>query len=101
MIIRYALFKRIVKPGKTKEFREAVLTSILPRWKQMPGALAVRVTFAEARDEDAPEYPLIWLSAILIWRLLMQHWPARTAYLLKPQRMKSCRSILMAGFIIM
>lgn len=59
MIIRYALFEGTVKPGKTKEFREAVLTSILPRWKQMPGALAIRVTFADARDEDAPEYPLI------------------------------------------
>ena len=36
-----------------------VLAEILPVWRRFPGALAIHVTFAEDRDEGAPEYPLI------------------------------------------
>ncbi|MDO8884183.1 MAG: hypothetical protein U0934_03965 [Pseudotabrizicola sp.] len=59
MITRYALFEGRVHDGQTEAFREAVLTEILPKWKAFPGALAVRVNFAESRDDGAPEYPLI------------------------------------------
>ena len=59
MITRYALFEGSIKPGLTDAFRAAVLEELLPKWKAFPGALAVRVTFAEARDEGAPEFPLI------------------------------------------
>ncbi|MDQ0455825.1 hypothetical protein [Rhizobium paknamense] len=59
MITRYALFEGKVKDGETAAFREAVLTEILPKWKQFPGAVSVRVTFSDARDEGAPEFPLI------------------------------------------
>ncbi|MFZ0100187.1 MAG: hypothetical protein WAK98_16995 [Gemmobacter sp.] len=59
MITRYALFEGQVHPGQNAAFREAVLAEILPKWKAFPGALAVRVTFAESRDDGAPEFPMI------------------------------------------
>lgn len=59
MITRYALFEGKVHEGRVEAFRKAVLEEILPKWKAFPGALAVRVSFAECRDEDAPEYPMI------------------------------------------
>ena len=59
MITRFALFDGSVHDGQTAAFREAVLSELLPLWKQFPGALAVRVSFAEARDPGAPEYPLV------------------------------------------
>ena len=59
MITRFALFEGTVKAGQTEAFRAAVMDSILPRWKEMPGALDVRVSFTEARDAGAPEFPLI------------------------------------------
>ena len=59
MITRYAIFEGSVKAGQEREFRAAVLETVLPKWKQFPGALAVRVSFAEKRDEGAPEFPMI------------------------------------------
>lgn len=59
MITRYALFEGTIKPGQTEAFRAAVMETILPKWKQFPGALDVRVSFAEARDDGAPEFPMI------------------------------------------
>jgi hypothetical protein len=59
MITRYALFEGHVHDGQTEAFRHAILTEVLPKWKAFPGILAVRVTFAESRDDGAPEYPLI------------------------------------------
>ncbi len=59
MITRYALFEGTIHHGLEAAFREAVLAELLPKWKMFPGALAVRVCFAESRDDGAPEYPLI------------------------------------------
>lgn len=59
MITRYALFEGKVHNGQTEAFRAAVLAEILPVWRRFPGALAVHVTFADDRDPDAPEFPLI------------------------------------------
>lgn len=59
MITRYALFEGRVHDGQTDAFRLAVLAEILPKWRAFPGALSVRVTFAESRDDGAPEYPMI------------------------------------------
>lgn len=59
MITRYALFEGTIKPGQTEAFRAAVMETILPKWKQFPGAMDVRVSFAEARDDGAPEFPMI------------------------------------------
>lgn len=59
MITRYALFDGRIHPGETDAFRSAILAEVLPLWKQFPGALSVRVCFAERRDDGAPEYPLI------------------------------------------
>lgn len=59
MITRYALFEGQVKTGKTADFRDAVLTRLVPLWRQFPGYLDVRVMFSDERDEGAPEYPLI------------------------------------------
>ncbi len=59
MITRYALFEGQVKEGQTEAFRAAVLAEVLPKWKAFPGALAVRVCFANERDDGAPELPLV------------------------------------------
>lgn len=59
MITRFALFEGKVKEGRAEAFRKAVVERILPKWKQFPHATDVRVSFAEARDEGAPEYPMI------------------------------------------
>jgi hypothetical protein len=59
MITRFALFDGAVQPGQIEAFRAAVLDELLPLWRQFPGALAVRVSFADARDDGAPEFPLI------------------------------------------
>ncbi|HEX9858729.1 MAG TPA: hypothetical protein VGA75_10255 [Paracoccaceae bacterium] len=59
MITRYALFEGKVNEGQQEAFRAAVLQEIVPKWRAFPGALSVRVTFAEARDEGAPEIPMI------------------------------------------
>ena len=59
MITRYALFEGRVRDGQTDAFRAAVMEEILPKWKAFPGALSVRVCFANERDEGAPEFPLI------------------------------------------
>lgn len=59
MITRYALFEGHVNHGQTEAFRAAVLSEVLPKWKAFPGALAVRVCFANERDDGAPELPLV------------------------------------------
>ena len=59
MITRYALFEGSIKNGQTEAFRAAVMQELLPKWKAFPGALEVRVSFAEFRDDGAPEFPLI------------------------------------------
>jgi hypothetical protein len=59
MITRYAFFEGSVKDGEARAFRQAVLEELLPTWLAFPGAVAVRVSFAEGRDEGAPEFPLI------------------------------------------
>jgi hypothetical protein len=59
MITRYALFEGSIRNGQVDAFRAAVTTELLPLWKQFPGASSVRLSFSEARDEGAPEYPLI------------------------------------------
>lgn len=59
MITRYALFEGTILPDHTEAFRRDVLAEMLPVWQRFPGALAIRVTFAEDRDEGAPDYPLI------------------------------------------
>ena len=59
MITRYALFEGTLHDGHAEAFRRDVLAEILPVWQRFPGALAIHGTFAEDRDEGAPEYPLI------------------------------------------
>lgn len=59
MITRYALFQGQVHPGQTDAFRHAILSEVLPHWQSFPDVLAVRVCFAQERDDGAPELPLI------------------------------------------
>ena len=59
MITRYAMFEGSVHPGHTQAFRDAVMAELLPVWTSFPGAMSVRVIFAEGRDDGAPEFPLI------------------------------------------
>ena len=50
-ITRYALFEGSIRPGMEDAFRAAVLDDLVPTWQASPGASAIRVTFAEARDD--------------------------------------------------
>ena len=59
MITRFALFEGSVKPGQTDAFRAAVKDRLVPLWRTFPGNTDVRVMFSDARDEGAPEFPLI------------------------------------------
>lgn len=59
MITRYALFEGTLRNGQADAFRQAVLEEVVPKWRALPGALAVRVTFSDSRDAGAPEFPLI------------------------------------------
>jgi len=59
MITRFAFFEGRVGEGQIEAFRAAVLDEILPKWKAFPGALSVRVCFANERDDGAPEFLLI------------------------------------------
>jgi hypothetical protein len=59
IVTRFALFEGRVHDGMTAAFRAAVLAEVLPHWTAFPGVLAVRVCFADERDEGAPELPLI------------------------------------------
>ncbi|MFN3524443.1 MAG: hypothetical protein ACK4YU_00020 [Paracoccus sp. (in: a-proteobacteria)] len=59
MITRYALFEGRIHDGQQDAFRAAILAEVLPEWQSFPGALAVRVSFAEFRDEGAPQIPMI------------------------------------------
>lgn len=59
MITRYALFLGEVFPGKLEAFKKAVLDELLPTWLVYPYAIAVRVSFASDRDQQAPNLPLI------------------------------------------
>lgn len=59
MITRYALFEGTISHDQEEAFRAAVTEEILPHWKQFPGALSVRVSYAVKRDDGAPPYPMI------------------------------------------
>lgn len=59
MITRYALFEGEIAEGADAAFRDAILSEVLPTWRAFPGALAVRVSFADDRDDGAPAFPLI------------------------------------------
>lgn len=59
MITRYALFLGEVFPDKLDAFKKAVLDELLPTWLVYPQAIAVRVSFASDRDQQAPNLPLI------------------------------------------
>lgn len=59
MITRYAFFEGSVKAAQKEAFRAAVMETLVPRWTAFPGALAIRVSFAVARDEGAPDFPMI------------------------------------------
>ncbi|TJZ91393.1 hypothetical protein FA743_11415 [Paracoccus gahaiensis] len=59
MITRFALFEGRIHDGQQDAFRQAILSHVLPEWNAFPGALAVRVNFAQSRDEGAPEIPMI------------------------------------------
>lgn len=59
MITRFALFEGRIHEGQEDAFRAAILSQVLPEWRAFPDALAVRVNFAEFRDDGAPQIPLI------------------------------------------
>jgi hypothetical protein len=59
MYTRSAIFEGRVHPGREAEFYGLVETELLPIWRRMPGALAVRAFRPLERDEAAPEIFLV------------------------------------------
>jgi hypothetical protein len=59
MFTRYAIFEGTVRPGHEDEFFRAVEERLVPLWRQMPQAQAVRVVRIARRDEDAPPIAMI------------------------------------------
>ena len=59
VITRYALFEGSIHAGQDAPFRQVVLQELVPTWQAFPGVLAVRVSFVQERDEDAPQLVLI------------------------------------------
>lgn len=59
MITRFAMFEGTVPAEIESAFRAAVRAELVPKWRAFPGARAVRVGFAVARDDGAPEFPMI------------------------------------------
>ena len=55
MYTRTALFVGRIHAGRDDEFYRLVESELMPIWRRMPGALAVRVHRPERRDPDAPE----------------------------------------------
>jgi len=58
MLTRYVFFEGTPKVDAA-EFRTAVMKVLLPLWQGMPGATGVRLTFAQERDEGAPEIIMV------------------------------------------
>lgn len=54
MYTRCAIFEGQITPGREDEFFALVEERLLPLWKQMPHATAVRVLRGERHDADAP-----------------------------------------------
>lgn len=54
MYTRSAIFEGTIHPGREDEFFAVVESDLLPIWRRMPGALAVRVMRTRRADADAP-----------------------------------------------
>lgn len=54
MYTRVAMFVGRIHAGREDEFYRLVQTELLPIWRRMPGALAVRAYRPERRDDEAP-----------------------------------------------
>ncbi len=59
MITRYALFEGTVSPGQERGLPRRRAGRDPARLAPLSRCLAIHVTFAEDRDEGAPEFPLI------------------------------------------
>jgi hypothetical protein len=59
MYTRSAIFEGRIHPGREEEFFAIVRERLVPIWKQMPGALEVRVMRTEQPDEDATPIAMV------------------------------------------
>jgi hypothetical protein len=59
MFTRYAIFEGTIHQGREDEFFRLVEERLLPLWRQMPNARAVRVMRAVRRDPDAPPIAMV------------------------------------------
>lgn len=59
MIVRAAFFEGSVKSGSEAEFEDILANTLLPLWRQFPGALSVQLLRPKAPDADAPNYALV------------------------------------------
>lgn len=59
MFTRYAIFEGTITAGREDEFFRLVEERLVPLWRQMPQAQAVRVVRVERRDDGAPPIAMI------------------------------------------
>lgn len=59
MFTRSALFEGRIRPGAEEEFFAIAMTELMPVWRAMPNALAVRVMRTERAEEGAPALVLV------------------------------------------
>lgn len=59
MYTRSAIFQGKIHSGREDEFFDTVEKDLLPIWRRMPGALAIRVMRTRHSDHDAPGIVLV------------------------------------------
>ena len=59
MFTRCAIFEGSIHPGREDEFFRLVEEQLLPLWRRMPNARAVRLMRAVKPDHDAPPIVLV------------------------------------------
>lgn len=59
MLTRLAVFEGHITPGREEDFFAIVEHTLLPIWKRMPNATAVRVTRTLEPDADAPPVVMV------------------------------------------
>ncbi len=59
LIVRTAFFEGVVRPGSKAAFDRLLEDTLIPLWRQFPGAEEVSVLRPMAADDGAPTYALV------------------------------------------
>jgi antibiotic biosynthesis monooxygenase (ABM) superfamily enzyme len=59
LIVRTAFFEGVLRPGSEAAFERLLEDTLIPLWRQFPGAEDVSVLRPAAADDGAPTYALV------------------------------------------